>query len=181
MDETKLTIAAYKDMFATEKGKRVLKDLSLFCLEEFDIFDIASARKTDFNLGANSVIIFIPGFGIIIIITQGRRRIIQFKWAVPYSPIYHKSQKGSVFRRRPIQSRNQAFQVSAKILRRMRPSWYNRYRKRQRRLPSGTIDQTDRERIIMSRRHYWASGRCIGQYLRKDALPFGIQKGILYI
>ena len=43
-------------MFATEKGKRVLNNLSGFCLENFDIFDAGSARKTDFNLGANSVI-----------------------------------------------------------------------------------------------------------------------------
>lgn len=55
-DEQQLTIAAYKDMFATEKGKRVLADLSKFCLENFDIFDPNSGRKTDFNLGANSVI-----------------------------------------------------------------------------------------------------------------------------
>lgn len=56
IDEQQLTIAAYKDMFSTEKGKRVLNDLSKFCLENFDIFDVNSARKTDFNLGANSVI-----------------------------------------------------------------------------------------------------------------------------
>ena len=59
VDEQQLTIAAYKDMFATEKGKRVLNDLSRFCLENFDIFDAGSARKTDFNLGANSVIRYI--------------------------------------------------------------------------------------------------------------------------
>lgn len=56
MDDQQLTIAAFKDMFLTEKGKRVLDNLSKYCLENFDIFDKDSARKTDFNLGANSVI-----------------------------------------------------------------------------------------------------------------------------
>ena len=56
MDEQQLTIAAYKDMFSTDKGKRILGDLSNFCLENFDIFVPDSARKTDYNLGANSVI-----------------------------------------------------------------------------------------------------------------------------
>ena len=57
-DEQQLTIAAYKDVFSPDdaKAKRVIEDLSKFCLENFDIFDINSARKTDFNLGANSVI-----------------------------------------------------------------------------------------------------------------------------
>jgi len=58
MDEQQLTIAAYKDVFSADdaKAKRVLDDLSKFCLENFDIFDANNARKTDFNLGANSVI-----------------------------------------------------------------------------------------------------------------------------
>lgn len=58
VDEQQLTIAAYKDVFSSDdaKSKRVLDDLSKFCLENFDIFDVNCARKTDFNLGANSVI-----------------------------------------------------------------------------------------------------------------------------
>lgn len=56
VDDQQLLIAAYKDIFSTDKGKRVLGDLSKFCLENFDIFDVNSDRKTSFNLGANSVI-----------------------------------------------------------------------------------------------------------------------------
>ncbi len=58
ISEQQLTIAAYKDVFSADdaKAQRVLDDLSKFCLEEFDKFDVNSARKTDFNLGANSVI-----------------------------------------------------------------------------------------------------------------------------
>lgn len=58
MDDQQLTIAAYKDVFPADdaKAKRILEDLSKFCLEKADIFDVNSARKTDFNLGANSVI-----------------------------------------------------------------------------------------------------------------------------
>lgn len=58
VDQQQLLIAAYKDIFSVDnaKGKRVLGDLSKFCLENFDIFDVNSGRKTDFNLGANSVI-----------------------------------------------------------------------------------------------------------------------------
>ena len=62
VDERQLTIAAYKDIFSTPKGKRVLDDLSEFCLEKNylpDIFDVDNARKTDFNLGANKVIRYI--------------------------------------------------------------------------------------------------------------------------
>lgn len=57
-DEQQLLIAAYKDVLSIDdaKAKLVLGDLSKFCLENFDIFDVNSARKTDFNLGANSVI-----------------------------------------------------------------------------------------------------------------------------
>ncbi len=55
-DEQQLTIAAYKDMFATEKGKRVLDNLSKLCGEDRDLFDKGSARQTDYNLGAISVI-----------------------------------------------------------------------------------------------------------------------------
>ena len=57
-DEQQLIIAAYKDVFSADdaKAKRVLDDLSKFCLEKLDIFVENSARKTDFNLGANSVI-----------------------------------------------------------------------------------------------------------------------------
>lgn len=56
IDDQQLTIAAYKDIFATEKGKRVLNSLSRFCRENFDLFVLDNARKTDFNLGAHSVI-----------------------------------------------------------------------------------------------------------------------------
>lgn len=58
MDEQQLTISAYKDVFPSDdaKANRVLGDLAKFCLEKADIFDVNSARKTDFNLGANSVI-----------------------------------------------------------------------------------------------------------------------------
>ncbi len=57
-DQTQLTIAAYKDMFATEKGKRVFDNLSKYCLglPESHIFDVNSGRQTDFNLGKNDVI-----------------------------------------------------------------------------------------------------------------------------
>lgn len=57
IDEQQLTIAAFKDMFATEKGKRVLDNLSKYCLgyDELVIFDVNSARLTDFNLGKNDV------------------------------------------------------------------------------------------------------------------------------
>ena len=58
IDERQLTIAAYKDFFATDKGKRVLDNLSRHCLglDEFHLFDVSSARQTDFNLGKNDVI-----------------------------------------------------------------------------------------------------------------------------
>lgn len=61
IDEQQLTVAAYKDVFSLDdaKAKRVLDDLSKFCLETSDIFDVNSARKTDYNLGANSVIRYI--------------------------------------------------------------------------------------------------------------------------
>ena len=57
-DEQQLLIAAYKDVLSIDdaKAQLMLKDLSKFCLENLDIFDVNSARKTDFNLGANSVI-----------------------------------------------------------------------------------------------------------------------------
>ena len=60
-DEQQSTIAAYKDVFSADdaKAKLVLNDLSKFCLENFDIFNKKSARQTDFNLGANSVIRYI--------------------------------------------------------------------------------------------------------------------------
>lgn len=55
-DEQQLTIAAYKDIFTTPKGKRVLDNLSKLCGEDRDLFDKNSARQTDYNLGAISVI-----------------------------------------------------------------------------------------------------------------------------
>jgi hypothetical protein len=58
MDEQQKVIAAYKDVLSADDAKAqiVIGDLSKFCLENADIFDVNSARKTDFNLGANSVI-----------------------------------------------------------------------------------------------------------------------------
>jgi len=58
MDEQQRTVAAYKDVFSADDAKAqiVIGDISKFCLENADIFDVNSARKTDFNLGANSVI-----------------------------------------------------------------------------------------------------------------------------
>ncbi len=58
MEEQQVTTAAYKDVFSAgdAKAKVVLTDLSQFCLENRDIFDVNCSRKTDFNLGANSVI-----------------------------------------------------------------------------------------------------------------------------
>ena len=57
-DEQQLLIAAYKDVLSADdaKAKLVVDDLSKFCLENLDIYVENSARKTDFNLGANSVI-----------------------------------------------------------------------------------------------------------------------------
>lgn len=57
-DEQQLLIAAYKDVFSSDdaKAKRVLSDISKFCLEKADIYVENDGRKTDYNLGANSVI-----------------------------------------------------------------------------------------------------------------------------
>ncbi len=57
-DEQQRIIAAYKDVLSRDdaKAQLVVGDLSKFCLESRDIFVENSARKTDFNLGANSVI-----------------------------------------------------------------------------------------------------------------------------
>lgn len=58
-DKTQLAIvAAYKDVFSIDdaKAQLVIGDIAKFCLENFDIFDKDCGRKTDFNLGANSVI-----------------------------------------------------------------------------------------------------------------------------
>lgn len=57
VDETQLTIAAFKDTFSTPKGKRVLDVLAKYCLgyDELVIFNSNSARLTDFNLGKNDV------------------------------------------------------------------------------------------------------------------------------
>lgn len=58
MDEQQLTIAAYKDVFSLDdaKAKLVLRNLSVLCGENRDLFDKNSARQTDYNLGAISVI-----------------------------------------------------------------------------------------------------------------------------
>ena len=58
MDNTQRVIAAYKAWFNSEHGKIVLENLAKFCLEPaiLHIFDVNSARKTDFNLGKNDVI-----------------------------------------------------------------------------------------------------------------------------
>ena len=55
-DKTQLTIAAYKDVFSTPKGLLVLDNLLKLCGEDRDLFDKNSARQTDYNLGAISVI-----------------------------------------------------------------------------------------------------------------------------
>lgn len=58
-DQQQLTIAAYKDIFSVDnaKGQRVLDNLAKYCLgyDELVIFDVNSARATDFNLGRNDV------------------------------------------------------------------------------------------------------------------------------
>ena len=58
ISEQQLTIAAYKDVFLPDdaKAQRVVKDLSKFCLENADIYVETNGSKTDYNLGANSVI-----------------------------------------------------------------------------------------------------------------------------
>ena len=58
MDEQEKMIAAYKTCFISEHGKIVLENLSRHCLERnmLNIFDINSARRTDFNLGKNDVV-----------------------------------------------------------------------------------------------------------------------------
>jgi len=57
-DKTQLTIAAYRAVFSPDdaKAKRVLDDLSWFCFENRDAYDMICDRKTSYNLGANSVI-----------------------------------------------------------------------------------------------------------------------------
>ena len=57
VDEQQLTIAAFKDIFATPKGKRVLDHLAKHCMgyDELVIFNVNSGRLTDFNLGKNDV------------------------------------------------------------------------------------------------------------------------------
>ena len=57
--QTKKVSNAYKACFATANGQIVKKDLSRFCLANSDIFAPDSARMTDYNLGANSVIRYI--------------------------------------------------------------------------------------------------------------------------
>lgn len=58
-DESQLDIAAYKDVFSLDdaKGMRVLNNLKRYCkgYDEDVIFDVNSARNTDFNLGKNDV------------------------------------------------------------------------------------------------------------------------------
>ncbi len=61
LDNTQRVIAAYKAWFISEHGKIVLDNLAKHCLESniLHIFDVNSARKTDFNLGKNDVIRYI--------------------------------------------------------------------------------------------------------------------------
>ncbi len=58
MDNTQRVIAAYKAWFTSEHGKVALDNLAKHCFENnmLHIFDVNSARKTDFNLGKNDVI-----------------------------------------------------------------------------------------------------------------------------
>ena len=57
-DKQQRVIAAYKAWFNSEHGKVVLENLAKHCFEDnmLHIFDVTSARKTDFNLGKNDVI-----------------------------------------------------------------------------------------------------------------------------
>lgn len=58
MDEQQRLIAAYKDVFSLDDAKAqiVVGDIAKFCLENADIYVENDGRKTDYNLGANSVI-----------------------------------------------------------------------------------------------------------------------------
>ena len=49
----------YKDVFGSENGMKVLKDLDIKGLYHREIYVEESSRKTDFNLGANWVIRYI--------------------------------------------------------------------------------------------------------------------------
>ncbi len=57
IDNTERVIAAYKAWFNSEHGKIALENLRKHCLGDdmLHIFDIDSARQTDFNLGKNDV------------------------------------------------------------------------------------------------------------------------------
>lgn len=58
LNEQQKIIAAYKDVFSADdaKARLVIGDLSKFCLENADIYVENDGRKTEYNLGANSVI-----------------------------------------------------------------------------------------------------------------------------
>jgi len=57
MTETQIALSmAYKNLFSSEHGKKVLEDLDRECLLKGNIFDAGSSRITDFNLGKNAVI-----------------------------------------------------------------------------------------------------------------------------
>lgn len=55
-DKQQRVIAAYKTVAALEHWKLIDENLSLLCGEDRDLFDRNSARQTDYNLGAASVL-----------------------------------------------------------------------------------------------------------------------------
>ena len=50
---------AYKNLFSSEHGKKVLEDLDRACMLNSDTFNPDSERVTCFNLGKNAVIRYI--------------------------------------------------------------------------------------------------------------------------
>jgi hypothetical protein len=58
-EDEKRKILNYKSCFLSDAGKKVLEDLDKRCLYRRDIFDVFSARATDFNLGLNAAVRYI--------------------------------------------------------------------------------------------------------------------------
>ena len=56
-DESKQKNSDFLYTFSGERGSRVLEHLSKYCMENDCTFNAKSARMTDFNEGARSVII----------------------------------------------------------------------------------------------------------------------------
>ena len=57
--EQEQLIKDFKGTFGTQEGERVLKALSKFCLEHQQTYVEESDRKSAFNEGARSVILYI--------------------------------------------------------------------------------------------------------------------------